>query len=155
MTTINWHKLNNGTLVADRGALTIRVQNGTSYILEIAASRGRAYDTLNAALEVAERSLLEPYVAEKMICYEGHQIRLYPGDCGSTMLLKLSVSQDNTRLLLNRSIVVDGRLLRAVPENFNDYIGTTVQVRSPVTCLYTDGVCHTCWPAPTPDTGSP
>jgi hypothetical protein len=69
MTTINWHTLNNGTLVADRGALTIsnRSTRMPNYVLEVAGGNGLGYGTLEGALADAEKIILEPCIQGKVM----------------------------------------------------------------------------------------
>lgn len=69
---------------------------------------------------------------------------LYPGDCGATATVPFYIHQGNAKNVLDKNIVVDNKLICLDANNIKNYIGTTVQFRSPGTCRHTDGICHAC-----------
>jgi hypothetical protein len=73
--------------------------------------------------------------------------RLYPGDCGSTLTVPYYIPKDSSRHVrgvLDKNIMVNGQMIRLTKENVDAYTNTTVQLRSPLTCRHTDGICHVC-----------
>lgn len=69
--------------------------------------------------------------------------RLYPGDCGSRVTVPFHIHKDNARNTINKNIW-DGRIIRLTKDNIGSYVGTTVNLLSPLTCRHTDGMCHVC-----------
>ena len=70
---------------------------------------------------------------------------LYPGDCGTTLTTPFFIKdQKVANNLINKNIVEDGIVYFLNKENLYNYIGKTVQLRSPLTCRHTDGVCRIC-----------
>jgi hypothetical protein len=71
--------------------------------------------------------------------------RLYPGDCGSKVTVGFYVHKGNAKQIVDANIIMDdGRELRLTNNNVSNFIGSTVQLRNPLTCRHTDGICHAC-----------
>ena len=70
--------------------------------------------------------------------------RLYPGDCGTTVTTPLYVHKDNFKHIVGKHIIGDNRLITLSFDNVENYIGSTINMRSPLTCRHTDGMCHVC-----------
>ena len=70
---------------------------------------------------------------------------IYLGDCGSTVTTRFTVrSASVAKNLVGKYIVDDGRLVYLNDDNVNNYIGKTVNLRSPLGCRYRNGVCEIC-----------
>lgn len=70
---------------------------------------------------------------------------LYPGDCGTTLTVPFYVHEGNATPVIGKNIVCDdGTPLRLTEYNIKEFIGTTIKMRSPLVCRYTDGICHAC-----------
>lgn len=77
--------------------------------------------------------------------------RLYEGDCGSKLTVPFYIYKSsgalkgNSQQTLGKNIICDdGSMLMLTRNNIENYIGKTVNMRSPLTCRYTDGTCHVC-----------
>lgn len=77
--------------------------------------------------------------------------RIYPGDCGSTVTVPFLIHDGNATNVkgnvgnvIDKNIIVDGRMVCLSRENVKSYVGKVVQFRSPLACRHTDGVCHVC-----------
>lgn len=71
--------------------------------------------------------------------------KLYPGDCGSKLTVPFYIHKGNANQVLSKNIVDDKDQLQLLTKkNIDQYIGTTIQMRSPLTCRHTDGICHIC-----------
>ena len=79
---------------------------------------------------------------------------LYKGDCGSTQLVAFNITADDKvhGITSNASNVIGKVILdketntyvTLTNKNIDKYKGTTVMMRSPMTCRYRDGVCEVC-----------
>lgn len=70
---------------------------------------------------------------------------LYPGDCGSTITTPFYIYKDIAQSVLGTNIICDdGTQDQLSKKNIDKYIGYSVNMRLPLTCRYTDGICHGC-----------
>ena len=113
------------------------LQNITDYAIESLAAKKTIYYNKNAMPETQ-------YSNRKQQILSSAIRLLYPGDCGSQLTIPFHVSQDNARNLLGKYVVNAGQTFFLSRQNIEKYIGSTVQLRSPLTCRYTDGICHIC-----------
>ena len=68
-----------------------------------------------------------------------------PGtDCGTKKLVPLTVTAFNKKLVLYSYIKEGEELVLLTPQNINSYIGKTVMMRSPMTCISHDKICNKC-----------
>ena len=65
-------------------------------------------------------------------------------DCGDTRGLHIHLTKDNAKSFVYRNIIVDGKLVELTPDVIDQYIGTTVKIRSALYCLSTKGYCSAC-----------
>lgn len=74
-------------------------------------------------------------------------IRLLPkgSDCGTTKTRKQEITENNAEDYLYRYIVEKGKLVQLTPENANQYVGKTVDMRTPIHCKSKDPCyCSVC-----------
>lgn len=70
--------------------------------------------------------------------------RIYPGDCGSTALVKFHLTASRAKDVLGKNIVVNGQMITLTEDNVQSYVGQDLMMRSPMTCRHRDGVCEVC-----------
>jgi hypothetical protein len=70
--------------------------------------------------------------------------KVYDHDCGSQVYLPFMVTEQNYKNLEGKFIFHEGQLLTLTLSNLPKYIGKIIHMRSPLTCLHTDGICKTC-----------
>lgn len=70
--------------------------------------------------------------------------QIYNGDCGSTVTMPFAVTKDNAENVIGMYIRENGQNVLLCHGNIDQYIGKTVNLRSALTCRYTNGVCETC-----------
>ena len=100
----------------------------------------------------AKKSLCYNHVAVADSQYFGRQQHLlastvahiYRGDCGSQNPIPYKVPEKKYENLIGKLIVEDGKYVWLTADNVASYAGKTVMMRSPLTCLHTDGVCEAC-----------
>lgn len=71
--------------------------------------------------------------AAKDILRASSNIKLVDGDCGSKKGLKVTVNKDIATSLTNRFYIENGNIKKI--ENGKDYIGKTIELRSPCYCI--------------------
>jgi len=113
------------------------LQNIHEYAIESLMAKKTVYYNKNAMPD-------SQYNSRKQQLLSSVIRHLYPGDCGSTLTVPFYIHQNNVRHVLNKNIVVNGKIVCLTKLNAYDYVGTTVQLRSPTTCRHTDGMCHVC-----------
>lgn len=69
---------------------------------------------------------------------------IYPGDCGSTHLIKFTVTEKNYNNIVGKNIMRNGKLVTVTRTMCKELIGQTIEMRSPLTCRYRRGVCEVC-----------
>lgn len=70
--------------------------------------------------------------------------RIYPGDCGSQVLMAFEVHAKNAERVIGKWILADGKLIEVTPEIVKDLVGKIIHMRSVITCRHTDGFCQRC-----------
>jgi len=65
-------------------------------------------------------------------------------DCGSTKYLHVNLTKDMAKNYYYRNILINGKLITLDANNITEYIGQTVQMRSPLYCHTQAGYCFTC-----------
>ena len=70
--------------------------------------------------------------------------QLYEGDCGSTNTVAFRVSESKKNNVIGKYIIDGGQLVCLTKYNIDNYVGKLVQLRSPMTCRYRNGVCEVC-----------
>ena len=69
---------------------------------------------------------------------------IYNRDCGSKLLVPYFVDEKNYDKVIGKNIVFDGKLINITKHNVEQFINTTISMRSPMTCRYRNGVCKKC-----------
>lgn len=100
----------------------------------------------------AKKSLAYNHVAVKDSQYFGRKQHLaastirkiYPGDCGSKVLIPFNVTKKNYSNIVGKRIFRGGKWLTLTKNNVKEFIGETIMMRSPMTCRYRNGVCEVC-----------
>lgn len=100
----------------------------------------------------AKKSLAYNHIAVKDSQYFGRKQHLaaatikkiYPGDCGSKLLIPFKVTDKNYSNLVGKYIYRGSKRIVLTDKNVKEYIGETVMMRSPLTCKHRDGVCEAC-----------
>ena len=70
---------------------------------------------------------------------------IYPGDCGTTILVSFKIQAKFKSMVLGKNIVLDdGSMVMLTKKNIDLYKDKTVNMRSVMTCRYQDGYCLTC-----------
>ena len=64
-------------------------------------------------------------------------------DCGTKQLLPINITKQNANYMLYTYIKEGDGLIMLDRSNINSYIGKTVMMRTPMTCL-NDRICHKC-----------
>lgn len=64
-------------------------------------------------------------------------------DCGSKKTITITLSNDNKNFFTYRYIKEGNKLVLLDPDNINDYLGKTVEMRSPMFCTH-DHYCSKC-----------
>jgi hypothetical protein len=69
---------------------------------------------------------------------------LHPGDCGTQLTTPFLLTARKAKHAKGMYIKQHGTLIELSSHNLSDYIGKVVNLRSPLTCRHTDGVCEAC-----------
>lgn len=69
---------------------------------------------------------------------------VYKGDCGSKVYVDFDVTDKNFKTIVGKNILLDNKLVQVSAELAKQLIGTTIHMRSPMTCRYRKGVCEVC-----------
>ena len=69
---------------------------------------------------------------------------IYPGDCGSTTTIPYYIDPKHKNQLIGKIIKTDDGELMLMEDNIDQFAGQVVNMRSPLTCKYTDGFCEKC-----------
>lgn len=79
---------------------------------------------------------------QQLVCSTLEYIHL--GDCGSCQTVPFKFNERTAPMVLGKNIVGDGIVVQLTKENIHHYYNKRVYLRSPMTCLWTDGYCETC-----------
>ena len=68
-------------------------------------------------------------------------------DCGTKAVLKTKITSSNYKLFLNRYIRLTGRQAweDITLDNYKDFLNKEVEIRSPMYCKHTKGICGMCY----------
>ena len=104
------------------------------------------YGCRKGLLDVALNTGTSGYLSRKLIFTCANlQIDEDIEDCGTEDLLEIHVNtKRKARMLVNRYHVVNDELQKITLENYRDFIGKDVHVRSPILCK-NPKICHTCY----------
>jgi len=125
----------------------VRLPIQSSFIDGMKDIREFAVDSLDAKKAIYYSKSAMPdtqYNSRKQQLLSSVIAHLYPGDCGSSLTVPYYIHKDNARNVLDKNIIDQGQMVRLTRANIDSYIDSTVHLRSPLTCRYTDGFCHTC-----------
>ena len=78
----------------------------------------------------------------QLVCSSVKQ--LYEGDCGSTITVAFRIKEKTKNNVIGKFIIDNGRLVCLTKYNIDSYVDKIVQLRSPMTCRYRNGVCEVC-----------
>lgn len=97
-------------------------------------------------LDVALNTGTSGYLSRKLIFTCANlQIDKDLEDCGTTDMLNVHVSSERkARMLLGRFMSDGGELRKITPEDFDDLVGKTIKIRSPILCKSAK-LCKTCY----------
>lgn len=85
------------------------------------------------------------YFSRKQHLLTSSIIKIYPGNCNTTVTVSFELTSDNYRSLLGKNIRTDdGREVQLSKDNILEYVGTKINMYSPGTCKYQDGYCEHC-----------
>ena len=107
-------------------------------------------DSLSAKKSVVYNDLAMPkaqYSNRKVQLMASELRFIYPGDCGSRVYTDVRIHKNFAKSYLGMYICTDVEKethVELTPENISEYFDTTVKMRGPMTCRYTDGYCHAC-----------
>jgi hypothetical protein len=72
--------------------------------------------------------------------------RLIVGDCKTTVYIPRRITKQTVKRFYNNFAMIDGALVKIMPENAKDLIDKTVLMRDPATCKIGNGdICSTCF----------
>lgn len=114
----------------------------------IATRNEYAYEALAAKKSVFANKMQLPladYFGRKQHLALSSLSTMYPDkDCGANVYIQILITELNKTRVLWKYIMDDTQLVLLTEDNIDSYIGSLVQMRSPLTCKYTDGVCRIC-----------
>lgn len=92
------------------------------------------------------------YFGRKQHLLSSSVAHLYKGDCGSTAYVTFLITGDdkkrgvegNYRNFIGKFIVDNGKLVLLTEKNIVNYLNKNVEMRSPMTCRFRNGVCEVC-----------
>lgn len=70
--------------------------------------------------------------------------KLYPGDCGTMLTIPYYIHENNHKNVVGKYIVENNELHCITVETSKSYVGKIVNMRSPLVCRHTDGICKAC-----------
>ena len=69
---------------------------------------------------------------------------LYPGWCGSTTTIPFYIRPEYAKNMIEKCIIIDGKVVQLTKQNISEYVGKTVNMLSIFGCKHTDGFCERC-----------
>lgn len=121
-----------------RSNFTTGLQNIEEYVVEHLSAKKSIYYN-NMAIKNSQ------YFSRKQQLAILPIENIYLGDCGSTLLLPFEITSKNKNNVIGKNIVNESGYLEILTkDNIEKYVDTIVRMKSPITCRYRDGVCHTC-----------
>jgi len=84
------------------------------------------------------------YIGKQLIALlQMMEVDEHGSDCGTKITIPTIVSKTNKKDLVYSYIKENGQLKLLTPENIDSYLGKTVQMRSPMTCI-NENLCNIC-----------
>lgn len=71
-------------------------------------------------------------------------VKITEEDCGTKDGLPMTLTEENVKAYLDRTIIVGNKTEILTEQNFRNFIGKQVKIRSPMYCKTKDGRCYTC-----------
>ncbi len=68
----------------------------------------------------------------------------HTGDCGSTYLIPITVPEGQGHNFIDKIIRLNGKTIEVNKHNIHEIEGHRIEMRSPIGCRHTDGVCAAC-----------
>lgn len=104
------------------------------------------YGCRKGLLDVALNTGTSGYLSRKLIFTCANlQLDEQLDDCGSTDYLPVFVTNERkARMLINRYMKKDSDIEKITEENYKDFIGKTIEIRSPILCK-SEKLCKTCY----------
>ena len=85
------------------------------------------------------------YFSRKQHLLTSSVIKIYPGNCGTTVTVPFSVTTENYRDLIGKNIKIDDVTETQISSNTAaNYIGQTINMFGPGTCRHQNGYCEHC-----------
>lgn len=87
------------------------------------------------------------YIAKKLLATCQTELLDEKGtDCGTKRGIDIDITEENKKDYLYRYIVKNGKPVELTDDNIDSYVGKTVEMRSPMTCLKTKKgrMCNIC-----------
>lgn len=70
--------------------------------------------------------------------------KLYPGDCGSKLTIDITPKPEHLDRYIYKTVYVDGVKHIITKDNYKDFAGKMLTMRTPMGCRHTDGICDAC-----------
>jgi len=103
------------------------------------------YGCRKGLLDVALNTGSSGYLSRKLIFACANLQISSTRDCGSKDFLDVFVRDEKkARMLMNRYFLDNGKLTKITEENYNNLVGKTIKIRSPILCL-NDKICRVCY----------
>lgn len=120
------------------------VKNGFIHGLEKEDIPSSGTSVTNGAYPKAIGTKVAGYETKKYFSvYQNVMLGPKGSDCGSKKTLTVEITKDNVRYYLYRYIVDKGKLVQITGDNMQQFVGKTVQMRSPMYCTSND-ICNIC-----------
>lgn len=84
------------------------------------------------------------YSGRKMKLASSSLPYIYRGDCGSRLLMPMTIPEAHIMNYLDRRIIVNNQVKLITEKNHRDFIEVPVEFRSPMLCRHQDGICEEC-----------
>lgn len=121
-----------------KGSAVEGLDNISEYAVESLSAKKSSCYNKNAVSDAQ-------YFGRKQHLLASSILKIIPHDCGTTNYVRFNVDKRNHRGLIGKNIYQDdGTLMTVTADNAESLIGTTVKMRSPLTCRYRRGVCSVC-----------
>ena len=70
--------------------------------------------------------------------------KIYPGDCGSTVTITITPKPEHLDRYIYKTVRVAGVEHNITKDNYKEFIGKELVMRTPMGCRHTDGICDAC-----------
>lgn len=114
------------------------MQNIREYAIESLAAKKTIYYNKNAMPETQ-------YDNRKQQLLSSTVRYLYPGDCGSRQYVDFYFTPENIKNSFGMNIIDEsGQQVCLSRKNMDKFVNKMVKLRTPMTCLHKNGICHGC-----------